>query len=270
MTEIIEQLLFFLPLFIFAALIEHIILNWCNKPDNVKYRRGELLYSLISIIMQKLALEWLGILALSRTIFATVHIKDITFSWIGRLLIVDLCYYWFHRCGHVFRPLYNAHYIHHTPRQYNLSAGMRIGVVQGLYQWLFYIPAAFIISPDDLQFAMLVHNIYGLLCHTCLLEIFNWQNILVTPRYHAMHHLWNGTRCNYAGIFTIYDKIFGTYTKSKTPFNESDIYGFGLHDISINNPLRILQIDTWFNLNIFPSISKYTRSHLYGMFDTRE
>jgi hypothetical protein len=62
--------------------------------------------------------------------------------------------------------------------------------------------------------------------------------VMNTPSHHRVHHATNARYldANYAGIFIIWDKLFGTFV----PEQNADPVRYGLvHNISTFNPLRI-------------------------------
>ncbi|MEZ5428041.1 MAG: sterol desaturase family protein [Pyrinomonadaceae bacterium] len=140
--------------------------------------------------------------------------------WAWALLVVgdDFFYYWFHRFSHESRFLWNFHVVHHSSNKFNLSVAVRQSWFGGLAFWVFYLPLALFGFPYWAY--ALVHGLnllYQFWIHTELIDrlpkpvefIFN------TPSHHRVHHGVNNPYLdkNYAGIFIIWDRMFGTFVE---------------------------------------------------------
>lgn len=131
-------------------------------------------------------------------------------------LLTDLGSYWLHRLMHT-RPLWRVHRWHHSPEQLYWLSGVRASIPQ---QILFNLPgiAALPIlagAPGWVLIGMLVEAVVrNNWMHMNVSWRSNWlERVLVTPRYHHIHHstdaeLHDG---NYGSLFTIWDRLFGTY-----------------------------------------------------------
>ncbi len=63
--------------------------------------------------------------------------------------------------------------------------------------------------------------IYGVSNHSNLGINLRWlEPVLVTPRLHRRHHVPSTTQTNYGGIFTIWDRLFGTLVRADTAPDE--------------------------------------------------
>jgi sterol desaturase/sphingolipid hydroxylase (fatty acid hydroxylase superfamily) len=140
--------------------------------------------------------------------------------WMFPLAFVldDLAYYAFHRSAHRVRWFWAAHVNHHSSQHYNLSTALR-QTWTGFFAmtFLFRLPLAFLgFSPALLLFVGGVNLIYQFWIHT---EVINrmpqWFEVVMnTPSHHRVHHAVNPRYLdrNYAGVFIIWDKMFGTFT----------------------------------------------------------
>lgn len=162
--------------------------------------------------------------------------------WVILLFLDDLAYYWFHRFSHEIRFLWNFHVVHHSSNKYNLSVAVRQSWFSGVSHWIFYIPLALLGFPFWAFVTMHgINLIYQFWIHTELIGklprpielIFN------TPSHHRVHHGVNQQYLdrNYAGIFIIWDRLFGTFVEE----GEKVRYG-------ITTPLKSYNM-LWINLH---------------------
>jgi sterol desaturase/sphingolipid hydroxylase (fatty acid hydroxylase superfamily) len=133
-------------------------------------------------------------------------------SYVGFFLGVDFCYYWFHRYAHEFHFMWAGHFVHHSGQHYNLATALRQGSLQSVSSWTFYLILA-VLGFHPAAFA--THAQLNLLAqfwiHTEMvgkLGFLEW--IINTPSHHRMHHRPPGN-CNYAAVFIIWDRMFGTF-----------------------------------------------------------
>jgi alkylglycerol monooxygenase len=138
-------------------------------------------------------------------------------AWVLLVFIDDFAYYWFHRLSHESRFLWNFHVVHHSSENYNLSVAVRQSWFGGLAHWVFYIPMGLLGFPY--WAFIIVHGfnlIYQYWIHTQFIGKLGWfEWIFNTPSQHRVHHAVNPQYLdrNYAGIFCIWDRMFGTFTE---------------------------------------------------------
>jgi alkylglycerol monooxygenase len=146
-------------------------------------------------------------------------------AWVLLIVIDDFAYYWFHRFSHESRFLWNFHVVHHSSEKYNLSVAVRQSWFGGLAHWIFYIPLGLLGFPY--WAFVLVHGfnlIYQYWIHTQFIGKLGWFELIFnTPSQHRVHHAVNEQYLdkNYAGIFCIWDRMFGTFIEE----NEKPRYG---------------------------------------------
>lgn len=138
-------------------------------------------------------------------------------AWLLLLFVDDFAYYWFHRFSHEIRFFWNFHVVHHSSNQYNLSVAVRQSWFSGIAHWIFYVPVALLGFPFW-AFATMhgLNLIYQFWIHTKLVgKIGFLEKFLNTPSHHRVHHGANDAYLdkNYAGIFIVWDKFFGTFTE---------------------------------------------------------
>lgn len=158
------------------------------------------------------------------------------------LIAQDFLYYWKHRAAHRIRWFWTAHVVHHSSEFYNLSTALRqpwnnhfTGFV------LLSTPLVFLgIHPLLLGFVGALNLLYQYWIHTeAINKMPRWfEAVMNTPSHHRAHHGTNPQYldCNYAGIFIIWDKMFGSFVPEDS---ETEIsYGL-VQNIGTYNPLKI-------------------------------
>lgn len=143
---------------------------------------------------------------------------DTWWSWTILLFIDDFLYYWFHRFSHEVRFLWNFHVVHHSSNQYNLSVAVRQSWFSPIAHWIFYLPAALLGFPLWAFTTMHgINLIYQFWIHTKTIKKMPrlFEFIFNTPSHHRVHHGVNEQYLdkNYAGIFIVWDRIFGTFVE---------------------------------------------------------
>ncbi|MBO9621610.1 MAG: sterol desaturase family protein [Sphingomonas sp.] len=145
---------------------------------------------------------------------------DIGWGWYWFALafvLDDLAYYVFHRASHRVRWFWASHVIHHSSQHYNLSTALRqtwTGFVS--FNFLFRLPLFLIGFPPAMVFFVAGLNlIYQFWIHTEVIgRMPRWfEAVMNTPSHHRVHHATNARYLdrNYAGVFIVWDKLFGTF-----------------------------------------------------------
>jgi sterol desaturase/sphingolipid hydroxylase (fatty acid hydroxylase superfamily) len=178
--------------------------------------------------------------------FAYHHrLADIPFSaWSFAIAFVleDLRYYLWHRISHRSRWFWASHVIHHSSQHFNLSTNLRqswTSQFSGLI--LMNVPMAFVgFHPSTVALAFTVNLLYQFWIHTETIDKmprwFEW--LLNTPSHHRVHHASNARYldANYAGVFMIWDRLFGTFVPEQA--EEPPRYGI-VKNLGTVNPIRI-------------------------------
>lgn len=149
--------------------------------------------------------------------WSLAQIPDAWWSYLILFLLVDLCYYWFHRASHEVNFLWNtAHVVHHQSEDYNLSVALRQSSFGGVFSMVFYLPLA-LMGFNAYAFLAVkgINLIYQFWIHTEAIEkLPRWFEYLFnTPSHHRVHHGRNPKYIdrNHAGTLMIWDRMFGTF-----------------------------------------------------------
>jgi len=130
--------------------------------------------------------------------------------------VADLCQYWAHRFFHSYAYFWRFHSIHHSTQNMDWLAGSRTHFID------IFVTRCTAFAPLYIfGFSPLVFNVYILFMavHAVLIHANTRINfgflkyIIATPQYHHWHHCEDPKyyNKNFATIFPLIDKIFGTY-----------------------------------------------------------
>ncbi|WP_109300862.1 sterol desaturase family protein [Aquimarina sp. AU474] len=162
-------------------------------------------------------LQWLD-LPLWATILIGVALMDLIGAWLA------------HYVQHMIKPLWMFHLIHHTDNHVDTTTANRHHPGESIIRFLFTILAVFVVGAP-VGIIMLYQSL------SVILSQFNHANIslpkklddiisllIVSPDMHKVHHHYvlPYTDTNYGNIFSIWDRMFGTFAKIR---NEDLIYG---------------------------------------------
>jgi sterol desaturase/sphingolipid hydroxylase (fatty acid hydroxylase superfamily) len=160
---------------------------------------------------------------------------------------IDFAAYWSHRFNHEINILWNRHLVHHSSEEFNLSCALRqpISNVISIYFFL-YIPLALIGIPSQVIAILApLHLFAQFWYHTRLIDNMGWlEYIIVTPSHHRVHHAINDEYIdkNYAAIFILWDKWFGTFQEEKNEI--PPVYGTKTA-VKTWNPILINYFHFW-------------------------
>jgi sterol desaturase/sphingolipid hydroxylase (fatty acid hydroxylase superfamily) len=131
-------------------------------------------------------------------------------------IVLEFCYYWFHRAAHRVRWFWSNHAVHHSPNELNLSAAFRIGAFGKLTGSVaFFLPLVWLGFDLRLVLAALSLNLlYQFWIHATWIPKLGWLELVFnTPSAHRVHHAANleYLDANYGGVLIVFDRLFGTY-----------------------------------------------------------
>ncbi len=215
---------YFISIFIEAFLSHKFKKNYYNLKDSlgnlgtgIIMQMRELLTKSSIILMYSWIVDHVGLNQLPWTEdFSSLQGK---ISWVLAFIMTDFIYYLFHRHSHEINILWSGHIVHHSSEEYNLSVALRQSAIQGLFFCVYLIPLALLGIPAKLVFGCYGLNlIYQFFIHTRFVgKLGILEGFLNTPSHHRVHHARQGKYldCNYAGVFIIWDKWFGTFIEEE-------------------------------------------------------
>lgn len=141
---------------------------------------------------------------------------------IALIMAIDLCEYWMHRAGHASKLYWNFHCIHHSPAQLTPLTKFRIhwgdmivfGTAKALplmmlghagsVMWMPILPLGILQVLSHFDINLHYGPVLG--------------RLLVSPRYHRVHHSADPHQCNtnFGIIFSCWDYLFRTANSDLT------------------------------------------------------
>ena len=171
--------------------------------------------------------------------FSITHLPITWVSVLGCIIIADMIYYWEHRFMHVCGIGWATHTVHHSSPYFNISVAYRFGPLDGLYPFFFHLPLVMLgFHPLLVFLAEALVQLYQTALHTEVVRKLPRpvESVMNTPSHHRVHHATNSKYIdkNYAGIFIIWDKMFGTFAE------EDEKVKFGVYPrINSVNPVTV-------------------------------
>lgn len=160
------------------------------------------------------------------------------------LLLLDLVGAWFvHWVQHKVRWMWRFHLIHHTDTHVDASSANRHHPGESVVRFVFTTVAVIVSGApiytvmlyQSMSAAMSQFNHANILVPAWLNRSLGW--LLVTPAMHRVHHHYRlpYTDSNYGNIFSLWDRLFGTYSLLD---NDKITFGVDTHmDPAENNRL---------------------------------
>lgn len=256
MAEFPDVVQMAVPLFVVAILLE---LAWITlKKRGGRYETRDALTSLAMGAGNVIEGLLLGFVAYGFFTFIwQFRIVDLGTSVVVIVLcfiLDDLRYYWVHRFGHRIRWVWAAHVVHHSSQHYNLTTALR-QTWTGTFTLMMIVRVPLILlgfHPAMVIFVGGINLIYQFWIHTeAINKMPRWfESVMNTPSHHRVHHGRNPRYldANYAGVFIIWDKMFGTFV----PEEEKVEYGL-VFNLGTFNPLRVATHE-W--VGIFKDVSQ--------------
>jgi len=218
MVELPDPVNIAVPAFIALVLVEMVV---ARRRDRTRYNTRDTLTSLGLGLGSTIAgVACAGAVGASAIWFWNHRLFDIPFAWWAWPLcfvLDDLAYYAFHRSAHRVRWFWASHVIHHSSQHYNLSTALR-------QTWTGFLSLAFVFRlplfligfpPAMVFFCAGLNLIYQFWIHTETIgRMPRWfEAVMNTPSHHRVHHATNPRYLdrNYAGVFIVWDRMFGTY-----------------------------------------------------------
>lgn len=220
-----------------------------DSVNNLVIGLGQQLWSLLSKVFL------LGVYAVIYNNYAFIHIHPTWWSFVIALVAFDFFFYWAHRWGHEMNVFWAAHSVHHQSEEYNLSVALRQSWFHNILAFVIFLPIPFLgIDPKIFGLAAVIQTLYQFPIHTKAIGklhpwIEYWFN---TPSHHRVHHAINPKYIdkNHAGMFMIWDRMFGTFTEEEA---ETEIYYGITKQLKSWNPV-------WANTHYFVEMFQKARS----------
>jgi sterol desaturase/sphingolipid hydroxylase (fatty acid hydroxylase superfamily) len=157
------------------------------------------------------------------------------------LALIDFVDYAFHRLEHRIPWLWAMHSLHHSDATMNATTGQRHVWLDRVLHAIVFAPLGFVFHPDlNVMLAVTVGGwVLDTFDHLNIRLGFAWVPwLVVSPQYHRTHHSARPEHFdrNFAGIFPVWDLLFGTYLKPE---------GFPETGLAEGEPLDIKEALAW-------------------------
>ena len=222
----VERLAFIVGSLLILWMIEGAIplLPLRYKKNKVRHAAVNLFFTFIHIVIHTgfgvlivLLSDWAKanqfglVYLLNASVVATIIISALMLDFFGGWLS--------HVIEHKVPLFWRMHIVHHTDNNVDVTSGLRHHPLESVWRGLFFLIAIFISGAP----------MYGVMIYQTLLTVFTgithanislpkrfdkaMSYILVSPNMHKVHHHWKQpyTDSNYGGVFSIWDRLFGTY-----------------------------------------------------------
>ena len=188
-----------------------------------------------------------GVLFIER--FALFDIGFALWAFVICFVLDDFVYYWAHRFAHTVRWWWADHVVHHSSQHYNLSTALRQPWLSPLTLKFIFFGSWLVLlgfPPAMVAFVGALNLIYQFWIHTeAIGRTPAWfEAVMNTPSHHRVHHATNPRYLdrNYAGVFIIWDKMFGTFEPERD--DEPCRYGI-VKNLGTYNPFIISMHEWW-------------------------
>ena len=240
---------------VFFWMIESIIPLFTFQYRRFKHAGLNLFFTATTIVINfvfafaiTLTADWAN-----RQHFGLLHLVNLPlwlFILLGLMILDLISAYWIHYIQHQVKWMWKFHLVHHTDTWVDTTTANRHHPGESVFRAAFTLLAVFVSgSPawlvllyQTLSAALSQFNHANMRFPKWLDTAIGW--IIVSPDMHKVHHHYTQplTDSNYGNIFSIWDRLFGTYIK--VPDARDLKYGIDTHmkEEEHNNMSNLLQI----------------------------
>ena len=161
-----------------------------------------------------------GIVIYAAEHWALFKLPSNWFTFLICFVFYDFLYYWSHRWGHTVSFFWGAHIVHHQSEEYNLSVALRQSWFHSVIAFFMFLPLPILgFEPLIIGLSGGINLLYQFWIHTeAIGKMPRWfEAVFNTPSHHRVHHAINPEYIdrNHAGVFMIWDQLFGTFQEEK-------------------------------------------------------
>jgi len=185
----------------------------------------------VNALLKPLTVAWAFLVF---SLFAPLRLWELptnAATFLLTFVVADLAFYWFHRFSHEIPVLWTLHNTHHSSLWMNLSTAVRLNWLGKFINPVFYAPLVVLgFSPTFLTASLTLGLLLQFFLHTEAIGKLGWfeGKLLNTPSAHRVHHGSNPQYIdkNYAAVFIVWDRLFGTYEPEVEPVRYGVTTGF--------------------------------------------
>lgn len=237
-------------LILFGGMLFFYVIEYAKPLFHFQYNKGQhaginLLFTFTTIIINFIfafTIVKMGDWSISNNIglLTHIHVNLLWYTIIGLMLLDLIGAYFVHFVEHKVKWMWRFHLIHHSDTHIDTTSANRHHPGESIFRLFFTVIAVGIIGAP-IWLVMMYQSA------SVVLSQFNHANIrlplwldktlswiLVSPNMHKVHHHYVQpyTDSNYGNIFSIWDRIFGTFT---TLAPEKITYGIDTHMLPEEN-----------------------------------
>ena len=163
----------------------------------------------------------IGIGLIDLRFFPTYNLTSQILSALMLVFVEDFIYYFYHRMAHKTPMLWDIHAVHHSDTQLNATTTLRRHWLETpLQEALVALPLALVFRLTPIEMTVVAFSRAGFVFFAHMnirIQFGRFSWLLTSPQLHRLHHsnLRDHWDSNYAQVFPIFDKIFGTYVAPK-------------------------------------------------------
>jgi sterol desaturase/sphingolipid hydroxylase (fatty acid hydroxylase superfamily) len=164
--------------------------------------------------------------------FPSWPIADAALSFVAGFLLLDLLRYLVHRCKHAVPLFWRFHALHHSDPDVDVTTSVRLHPIEHLFgSGVFWLAMILLDIPAavGMTYGLAVFAIEAVQHGNVRLPewVERWQPVLVTVDMHRIHHsvVFDQANANYGTVFSVWDQLFGTYTRITRVQHERIVFG---------------------------------------------
>jgi sterol desaturase/sphingolipid hydroxylase (fatty acid hydroxylase superfamily) len=189
----------------------------------------------VNNVLKPVALTWHFFVMSLIEPLQVFQLPDTVWAFVMTFVVADLAYYWYHRLSHELPLLWAMHHTHHSSPWMNLTTAVRLNWIAKFVSPVFFAPLVLLgLSPLYLGASLALGLFFQLFLHTRAIGRLGWfeGKLLNTPSAHRVHHGSNTQYIvkNYAGVFIVWDRLFGTYEPEQEQVKYGVTTGFVGHN----------------------------------------
>ncbi len=161
-------------------------------------------------------------------------------KYVGLFIVLDFLDYLYHVTMHRVGAFWMFHLVHHSDLEVDVSTTVREHPGETFLRMCFLTVFVFMCGASFgiILLRQTLQSFSNILSHTSILlprrteKVLGW--IFITPNLHRVHHHFQKpyTDCNYGDIFSIWDRIFGTFRELCA---KDTVFGLDTHmDVAVN------------------------------------
>ncbi len=215
---------------VFFWLLEWLIPLFKFRYQKFRHAALNLFFTATTIIVN----FFFAVLIVGASDYANLHHTGLLYIWqlpgwlfmLTGIMILDFVGAWLiHWIQHKIKWMWKFHIIHHTDTWVDTTTALRHHPVESIFRALFTLLAVIISGAP--VWLLLLYQFLSALCsqfNHANISLPKWIDrplnwIFVSPDMHKVHHHYAQplTDTNYGNIFSIWDRIFGTYVHVNDP-----------------------------------------------------